>query len=315
MAQKSSTTDRTESSNPERNKGLTRRSYVQSVAAGAVTKLSVTASAVTKASMTAVGTAAASSQEVIEASGQTIRIGEGESFENTLIYLTTNDSITLVVDGGNSMIRNVGFKGLYRGADFQISISAPSGEVLVENVYLGDGATKEGGNHEHGPGAIFYHDEAGSDVTFRYCNVQGYPNNGFYCSNTVSGGSVAFENCYGKNNGVATFRCASPDDLIYNCVAYNDDTDYGSGYGGYVETDGRPVWAWSPGPITIENSHFAAGTYSDALLTHEGGSINYESGAYSGNTQGEVQTSDVSDDPDLSVPEGVPTSAEEAATE
>ncbi|WP_407075649.1 hypothetical protein [Natronococcus wangiae] len=304
MAQNPRTSDASNARNNGRNTPLTRRSYVQSLAAVATAAVSVGAA----------GTAAASEEyEVIEASGQTIQIGEGESLENTLIDLTTGDTIDLMVEGGNSAIRNVGFKGLYRGANFQISISAPSGEVLIENVYLGDGATKEGADHEHGPGGVFFHKEAGSDVTFRYCNVQGYPNNGFYCSNTESGGSVTFENCYGKNNGVSTFRCAGSDDSIHNCVAYNDDTDYGQGQGGYVEEHGRPVWVWSPGPVTIEDSHFAAGPYSDALVTHQGGSIEFESGAYSGGTQGQVQTGDVADDPKLSMPDGVPESAEEAA--
>ncbi len=41
-----------------------------------------------------------------------------------------------------------------------ISINAPSGDVLIENVYLGDGSTKEGESFVHGPGAVFYHRNA-----------------------------------------------------------------------------------------------------------------------------------------------------------
>lgn len=264
----------------------------------------------------AVGTASADKRddyEVIEATGQTITIGEGETFENTLIDNTDGGSLTLLVEGGDSTIRNVGFEGLYRGTNFQLSITAPSGDVLIENLYLGDGATKEGESFVHGPGAVFYHNDAACDVTFRYCNVQGYPNNGFYCSNTASGGSVTFENCYGKNNGVATYRCGGANDVISNSVAYNDDTDYGPGYGGYTETDGRPVWVWSPDPVTIEDSNFAAGDYPYALVSHQGGTIEFDSGAVSGGTEGPVQTGDVGSEPDLSVPDGVPTTAEEAA--
>ncbi|NKE37606.1 hypothetical protein GWG54_17705 [Natronococcus sp. JC468] len=255
--------------------------------------------------------------EVIEASGQTIQIGEGETFENTLIDVSSGNGILLNVTGSDATIRNVGFSGLYRGGDFAITINTPSGDVLVENLYLGDGANKSGAGFVHGPGAVFLHKDSNADVTFRNCNVQGWPNNGFYCSNTASGGSVRFESCYGKNNGVATFRCASADDAIVDCVAYNDDTDYSTengSWGGYTEQHGRPVWAWSPGPVTIENSQFAAGPYAAALLTHQGGTIEFESGAYSGGTQGQVRTADVGGDPDLSVPEGVPTSAEEAAS-
>jgi hypothetical protein len=284
---------------------LDRRSYMK--LAGATTAAAAFAGA---------ASADASEYDVIEANGQTIQIGQGETFENTLIDVSNGNGILLNVNGGDATIRNVGFSGLYRGGDFAIVVNADAGDVLVENVYLGDGANKDGESFVHGPGAIFLHRNSSADVTFRHCNVQGWPNNGFYCSNTAHGGSVRFESCYGKNNGVATFRCASAADEIVDCVAYNDDTDYSTengSWGGYTEQHGRPVWAWSPGPVTIENSHFAAGPYPAALLTHQGGTIDFRSGAYSGGTQGQVQNGDVSDDPDLSVPEGVPTSAEEAA--
>lgn len=275
MAQQSSPPDRTESSTT--NAGVTRRSYVRSIIAGAAARMSTTAAGVTKIGLTAMGTVAASDHEVIRASGQTIRIGQGESFENTLIDITTDDSIALVVDGGGSAIRNVGFKGLYRGVDFPISISAPDGEVLVENVYLGDGAAE---GSDYGSAAVSYHDEAGSDVTFRYCNVQGWPNNGFDWSTTASSGSVTFEKCYAKNNGIAPFRCVGSDDSIRDCVAYNDEPDYGLGDGEFTGT-----------------------------------SLGFESGASSRRTRGERRTDDVDDDPDRSITEGVPTSAEEAAAE
>jgi hypothetical protein len=295
-----------EHSNTAGNPGLLdRRSYMK--LAGATTAA---------AAFTGVASADESEYDVIEAEGQTIQIGDGETFENTLIDVSNGNGVLLNVTGADATIRNVGLEGLYRADGFAISINTDAGDVLIENVYLGDGANKDGESFVHGPGAIFMHRNSNADVTFRNCNVQGWPNNGFYCSNTAQGGSVRFKSCYGKNNGVATFRCASAEDAIVDCVAYNDDTDYSTAngsWGGYTEQHGRPVWAWSPGPVTIENSQFAAGPYAAALLTHEGGSIDFRSGAYSGDTQGQVQTGDVGGDPDLSAPEGVPTSAEEAA--
>ena len=296
--------------NRGKKKLLGRRSYMK--LAGATTA----AAAVT-------GVASATDDyDVVEARGQTVRIGQGETYENTLVDLSTGEDFLILIEGSDSVVRNVGFEGLFRGGNFIISITAGSGDVLVENVYLGDGATKEGESFVHGPGAIFKHRRSNADVTFRYCNVQGYPNNGFYCSNTASGGSVRFENCYGKNNGVSTFRCASPDDEIVNCVAYNDSTDYGPGYGGYIETDGRPVWAWNGGTVTIRDSHFADGPYPYSMVAGANGSpgsVDFQSGGYSGSIQrahGSTVNvgSDVSSDPDLSVPDGVPTSAVEAAS-
>ncbi len=290
---------------------LHRRSYMK--LAGVTTATAALASGV--------GMADSAEYEVVEASGQIVRIGRGDTYENKLIDLTTGEDFLILIEGGDSVVRNIGFKGLFRGAQFIFSLTAPSGDVLIENIYLGDGATKEGESFVHGPGAVFMHRESNADVTFRHCNVQGYPNNGFYCSNTASGGSVRFENCFGKNNGVSTFRCASGNDVIENCVAYNDNTDYGPGYGGYVETNGRPVWVWNGGTVTIRNSQFADGPYPYAMVAGANGAAGratFESGAYQGSIQRASGStvdvaSAVSNDPDLSVPDGVPTSAEEAA--
>ncbi|THE64855.1 hypothetical protein D8Y22_10820 [Salinadaptatus halalkaliphilus] len=281
---------------------LDRRSYVK-------------LAGLTTASATLSGAAVASDDyEEITARGQTIRIGEGETYENKLFDLTNGNSVLLLVEGGNSTIRNIGFDGLHRGDAFMISITAPSGDVLIENVYLGDGSTKEGESFVHGPGAVFYHKQAGCDVTFRYCNVQGWPNNGFYCSNTASGGSVELDHCYGKNNGVSTFRVAGGQDVITDCVAYNDDTDYGPGWGGYVEDSGRPVWVWPGNTVAIDDSHFAAGSYPYAMVMRNSGSARMTGGAISGTVQGSgLRRDGVSSDPDLSVPDGVPTTPREAA--
>ena len=302
--------DETPTTDRDSDGSLDRRSYLK--LAGATTAAAAfTASA-----------GAAEDYEVIRATGQVIRIGRGETFENKLIDLTTGNSVLLLVEGANSVIRNVGFEGLYRGDQFLISINAGRGDILFENIYMGDGATKEGADFVHGPGAVFMHKESQANLTFRRCNVQGFPNNAFYCSNTASGpSSVHFDTCFGKNNGVSTFRCASSDDVIENCVAYNDTTDYGPGYGGYTETSGRPVWVWNGGTVTIRDSHFADGPYPYAMVAGANGSpgrVNFESGGYRGTIQRASGSTvavgdDVSSDPDLSVPEGVPTSAKAAA--
>jgi hypothetical protein len=280
----------------------------------------------TTAAATAFGTSASADEDdydVIRARGQVITIGRGETFENKLIDVSTGNSVLLNVTGANSVIRNIGFKGLYRGDQFLISINAGRGDILFENIYMGDGATKEGSSFVHGPGGVFMHRSSDANLTFRRCNVQGFPNNGFYCSNTASGpSSVHFDTCFGKNNGVTTFRCASGNDVIENCVAYNDTTDYGPGYGGYTETNGRPVWVWNGGTVTIRDSHFADGPYPYALVAGANGSpgrVNFQSGGYRGTIQrasgSTVSVGDaVSSSPDLSIPDGVPTSAEAAAS-
>ncbi|ELY57593.1 hypothetical protein C493_08926 [Natronolimnohabitans innermongolicus JCM 12255] len=251
---------------------------------------------------------------MITTRGQTIRLGN-ETWENKLIDCRNGRGITIVVEGA-ATIRNVGLKGLFRGGSFIFSITNTGGTVTFENVYLGDGANKSGESFVHGPGAVFYHRSANCRVEFKRMNVQGFPNNGFYCSNTAHGGSVHWEDCYGKNNGVSTFRCAGRNDSLKNCVAYNDGTDYSTSngsWGNYSESHGRPLWVWSPGTTNVEDCHFDAGSYPSAVITHSGGSVTLNGGAVSGGTQGSVRQNGVGSNPDLSVPEGVPTSAEEAA--
>ncbi|WEL18806.1 Protein containing parallel beta helix region [Halorhabdus sp. SVX81] len=258
---------------------------------------------------------------VIPARGQEIHVDRGETFANKLIDLSTGDSICLRVTGSNSVIRNVGFEGCYRGGRFLLWIDGDPGDVLVENVYMGDGARRDG-TSVRGPGGVFLHHGNEADVRLHRCNVQGFPNNGFHCSNTAAGaGSVHFDRCFGKNNGVATFRCGGGEDLIEHCVAYTDGTDYGHDDDEYLETNGRPVWVWNGGTVTIRDSHFADGPYPNAVVAGANdapGRISFESGGYRGPIQrtcgSTVDVSPaVSDDADLSIPDGVPTSAKAAS--
>ncbi len=283
---------------------IDRRSYMKIGAATAAA-----------AALTTGVSASSDDYDVIEARGQVIRLDD-ETFENKLIDVTSGNDISIIVDG-TATVRNVGVHGLYRGDGFIFTVTASHGTVEFENVYVGDGANKSGSSFTHGPGGFFYHARANADVVFRECNVQGYPNNGWYCSNSAGSGSVTWERCYGKNNGVSTFRAANQGDTLRDCVAYNDDTDYSTengNWGGYTEDTGRPLWVWPPGGITVENCQFDAGSYGSAVVTHNGSSVSLDGGAVSGGAQGSVNLSSAGDDPDLSVPEGVPTSAEEAAT-
>ena len=272
------------------------------------------AGATTAAAAFSTSASANEEYETIRARGQVIRIGN-ETYENKLVDVSNGNGITFVVEGA-ATVRNIGIKGLYQGDGFIFSITAPSGTVEFENIYIGDGANKSGADFVHGPGGIFYHNTASANVVFRECNVQGYPNNGWYCSNSATGGSITWERCFGKNNGVTTFRAADPNDTLVDCVAYNDNTDYSTEYGSwgnYNENSGRPLWVWNPGGCTVENCHFDAGGYHAAVLTHNGGSVSLDGGAISGGTQGNVDASSAGSNPDLSIPDGVPTSAQEAA--
>ena len=258
-----------------------------------------------------------SDYEVIKARGQTITLGNGDVWENKLVDLSTGQGILLFVKGA-ATIRNIGFDGVYRGDNFLASITAPSGKVVFENIYAADGATKEGTSFVHGAGGFFYHKRAGADVEFNRCHVQGFPNNGFYCSNSPSGGEITWKRCYGKNNGVSTFRCGGSGDQIIECAATNDNTDYGPGYStGWVESSGRPFWVWPGGRVSIKDSHFAAGDYPYAGVMRGGSRGAMTGGAVDGPIHRShlLERSNVGTNPDLDPANyGVPLSAEEAAS-
>lgn len=255
--------------------------------------------------------------ETITADGQHISVGSGETLSNLLVDVSNGGDFLITAVGTNWTIKNIGIRGYFGGGDFIISCrDSSNGRSLVENVYIGDGAGKHGADFVHGPGAIFVGpaDRHTGHITFRECNVQGYPNNGFYCSNGP--GSVKFENCLAVNNGVSNFRCGNTSgDEIRNCVAYNDNTDYGWYHeqNNYVEEDGRPLWMWGPGTVDVYNTDLAAGTYGGAIYIR-GGSVNYVSGNVSGSTGGASLNSRVGSSPDLSPPAGVPLTPEQAAS-
>jgi len=150
MAQNPRTSETESAPTTGRNSGLTRRNYVRSLAA------------VATATTALGGAGAASAQddyEVIEAEGQTITIGAGETWENKLIDMTTGQDIIVTAHSSDWTIRNVGFKGENTSgtgsATFGISDTA-GGTCTVENVYLGDGSSTGNGNpNGHGQTAFW----------------------------------------------------------------------------------------------------------------------------------------------------------------
>ncbi|MDZ7730296.1 MAG: hypothetical protein U5K37_04230 [Natrialbaceae archaeon] len=98
---------------------LDRRSYLRLAGAGALALGSLGASA---------STAAGAEYDVIRANGQLIEIGDGETFENKLIDLTTGQGVTIYArNSTNWTIRNVGFKGYNEGPGFSLSVSDTGG--------------------------------------------------------------------------------------------------------------------------------------------------------------------------------------------
>ncbi len=263
--------------------------------------------------------------EVIPAEGQTIFIGDGEVFENVLIDLTTGQDIT--IDAKNSTgwtIRNVGFRGRKQAPGGLIGLSdTGGGHSVFENVYMGDGSSRAGGQPTcpdtsctHGPTGIHVGPEHTGHIDFRRVNVQGWPDNGIYGSapGTNAGGgrgSIHIDRSYGANNYVSTFRLAGSADRITDSVAFNTDEGY----------NGRPVWIWPSGPVTLEGVQLSGGSFGPALIAGANGNPTVvdirdaqAAGILRADNGSTINRSNVGTSPDLSIPAGVPTSAEQAAS-
>ncbi|MBZ6494063.1 hypothetical protein [Natrinema longum] len=221
--------------------GLDRRSYL---------KLAGIAVPAAISPMSVAGASDDGAYEVIDARGQTIWIDDGETFANKLIDYTTGEGCTIDArDSTNWTIRNIGFRGRKRASRTVFGLSdTGNGTSTVENVYLGDGSDAVG-DSPHGPGGIFVGPEHNGTIEFRNVNVQEFPNNGIYASApaTDGDGSIHIDGCYAANCGISHYRVGGDDDIITNSSVELTERGY----------DGRGVWAWAPGPVSVADCEFA----------------------------------------------------------
>ncbi|ELY67136.1 right-handed parallel beta-helix repeat-containing protein [Natrinema versiforme] len=261
--------------------------------------------------------AAAEDYEVIEASNEWYRLDDGEVFENKIIDFSNGNWFGLYArDSTNWTIRNVGFVGTHRHDRHAIAVADVGGNTsTIENVYMGDGCIRPSSYSSHGQCGIWVAPEHSGHIDIRNCNVQDWPNNGIYASApgyNGNGGTVHIDSCYAANNYVSSFRLSSDGSKCTNSVAYND------GNGRY---NGRCFWGWNPGRMEVSNCDFSSGSYNNAIHLGRNGEttrISIDNTQFDGISQrGNVQLSrgsGLGSNPDLSMPEGVPTSAEEAAS-
>ncbi|MDF9745966.1 right-handed parallel beta-helix repeat-containing protein [Natrinema salsiterrestre] len=294
--------------NSGNNELLDRRSYL---------KLTGAASVVGGGLATGSATAAAEEYEVIEASNEWYTIDDGEVFENKIIDFSNGNWFGLYArESTNWTIRNVGFVGTHRYDNHAIAVADVGGNTsTIENVYMGDGCIRPSSYSSHGQCGIWVAPEHNGHIDIRNCNVQDWPNNGIYASApgyNGSGGTVHIDSCYAANNYVSSFRLSSDGSKCTNSVAYNDSN------GRY---NGRCFWGWNPGRMVVSGCDFSSGSYNDAIHLGRNGEttrVTIEDTRFDGISQrGDVRLSregGLGSDPDLSMPEGVPTSAEEAAS-
>ncbi|PSP76311.1 hypothetical protein BRC86_01520 [Halobacteriales archaeon QS_3_64_16] len=271
--------------------------------------------------------AAASCERVVVEAGETERrtIKSGETLSNVLFDVSA-DGATLEVNatGSEWAIRNVGVLGTYNGADpdsvFRLEVEA-GGTSVFENVYLGDGAVDDGYS------GVFVPTEHAGTLTIRRCNVQEWPDNGVYASapgreeRNGQGGAVQIEDSYAQNNNKDGFRLGTDGSYVRGSVVYvnGDVPDSNAGL-----ENARGIWVKEGGTVDIENCDILLadpdGSYCvwedkdrDGLARVIDSQVMARDGA-EGRFVGNVETTDVGDDPDVTPPDGVPMSAEEACT-
>lgn len=310
MPQNPRSNEATSSTVTNRNSELTRRSFVGSVAAVATAT----------AGLGVVGSASGEEYEVLEAQGQTIQIESGESWENKLVDMTTGQDITIIAEGSDWSVRNVGFEGQNTSgtgsATFGVADTG-GGTSTIENVYLGDGSDERNGSSTgHGQTAFWVNPEHSGQLEFERLNIQGFADNAIYGSapGGAGGGTVHIDSCFAANCYVSHYRVATEGSSIRNSSVLVD----GDGF------SGRGIWAWSPGTIEVEGCQIEMNGHHQSIVAGANGQgtnvtvsdTDYDAnGGITEDAGSSVElASDVDTDPEAFVPEGVPTSPDEAAT-
>lgn len=310
MAQNPRTSETDTSPTTGRNNGLSRRSYVRSLAAVATAATSLGAAGTV---------AAADDYEVIEASGQTIQVGDGETWENKLIDMTTGGDVVVQAYGADWTIRNIGFKGRNTSGtgSATFGICEQGGSSTIENVYLGDGSDgRNGSSTGHGQTAFWVDPEHSGHVDFQHLNIQNFADNAIYGSSpgNSGGGTLHIDRSFAANCRVSHFRIATEGSKVTNSSVYVDNQE------GY---QGRGIWAWAPGTIEVENCQLEMNGINNAIAAGANGNPTHvvvedsdydEQAGIAEHAGSNVELQNTGTDPEAVMPDGVPTSAEEAAS-
>ncbi len=245
---------------------------------------------------------------------EVVDVDSNETLENLLIDCTANNAqVVIAAHGTNWTIRNVGIRGRVSNNDAIIGVSDRQGNTSrIENVYIGDGATD---GHRVGLG-IWVAPQHSGHIDIDRVNIQEMGDNSFYCSapmHSGAGGTVDISNSYSRDSWVSHFRLG--EGTVSNCTAVNTS----------ARDDGRGVWAWAPGDVIVEDSHLATGGRHYAIVAGangRGSSVRVRDTEYDTGFNGgfrEVANGNVSlesgngTNPEDRMPDGCPTSAEEAA--
>ncbi|MFB6130634.1 MAG: hypothetical protein ABEJ28_07425, partial [Salinigranum sp.] len=274
--------------------------------------LTGSASAVTPGGPTAI--------EVSPGESRRIEIGDGETLENVLVDITADGAdAQIVASGDNWTVRNVGFRGTMELGSNNGGLTnclLVEGTGTVDHVYMGDG-TVDGVR----AGAIGLPSSHSGHVEIRNCYIAEWTDNALYNANAADDGhgTVHVDNCYFRDNNVAALRIASDGTVVENSVVHttgrtpalpNGVVDAKGVYTGYgdpsqhVEVRNCDVDCRHGNP---DEDDFNSPT--DHPINGECSWIDVYDTQFAGTVVGNVDlVSGNGGNPDLTPPDGVPTS-------
>ncbi|WP_139229735.1 hypothetical protein [Halogeometricum limi] len=261
-------------------------------------------------------TARADSVDVIKLSkgeGRLFRSSQ-DDLSNTLIK-PNGGSVRFVIDSGGRW-ENIGIEGglnqTGRGGGV-FATMVPEGEEFVLDGYYTGGTHRGGTNDDGGHAFVFNTIDHAGDATFKNGFVSDWYQP-YYCSNSGNpphrnddhagrGGDIHMENLYTEKFAHTAYRLGTDGSTCVDCVAADPYDDHGPA---------RSAWAYFNNP-TYKNLQFATFIMSGSRYDHAVPRLKNCKG-----TGGRMEPEDFTGDAptegaDLSVPDGVPTSARAAA--
>lgn len=294
---------------------IARRSYLKLAGSTAVSMAGVQAIG---------GVAAAKEYETIkvpEGGRKLFQISSGETLENLLIDCTApNADARIVASGSDWTIRNIGFKGQldHSGSEGYPNHIAASGNGRIENIFVGNGVV--GPTRKGGIGVSASHS---GHIDIVRTHIAGWSDNGVYAAGMArpeSGGhgTLTFDRCYCHDNNISSLRIASGGTKVKNTVIHNskstpkvstcDCVNARGVYDGYGTTEDVIEFENVHIDCTAENTNGGASALVAAKTTYH-----VRDSQINGRLDGNIETTNVGNDPKKTPPKGVPMTAEQAA--
>ena len=275
------------------------------------------------AAMGSVASAADADYEVIEVPpGETYRVNlsDGETFENVLFDISAQGASAQIRARANDWtIRNVGWVGHWDSTQDSwhpiiCDVQDQNSEGLIENVCF-ETTTEYDGPYGNGPGGPYVFPQHAGHLTFRHVYLQHFQDNGIYASGPGApheggqGGTVEIDTCYAYRCGTSNFRLGSDGSVLRNSVAVDGHRGYWGQFGHTMVEDSHFLDNNNDVAVGDGNPHQSPGR-----TTIELSNSRWESQTAHGHHSQQYINGSSVDRPENFVPDGVPTTAVEAAS-